>query len=147
VLEAVDGHVRGEVVDAVQRDAEPEGERLGRGDTHEQRAGEPRPCGHRHGIDVREPHPRLGAGPLDRGHHRLEVGTAGDLGHHAAEAGVLLDAAGHRVGEQSGAAHESDTGLVAAGLDAEHERCVAAHGRPRSAPGGRFMTTASTPGA
>ena len=43
VLELVDGDVGGEVVDAVQRLAEAEGERLGRGDPDQQRAGEPGP--------------------------------------------------------------------------------------------------------
>ena len=42
VLERVDGDVRGEVVDAVQRLAEPERERLGGGDADQQRAGEAR---------------------------------------------------------------------------------------------------------
>ena len=41
VLELVDGDVRGEVVDAVERLAEPDGERLGRGDPDQQRAGQP----------------------------------------------------------------------------------------------------------
>ena len=42
VLELVDGDVRGEVVDAVDRLAEPERQRLGRGDADEQRAGQAR---------------------------------------------------------------------------------------------------------
>ena len=55
------------------------------------------------------------------GHHRLEVGPAGHLGHHPAEPGVLLDAAGHGVDQQLLAADDPDTGLVAGGLDAEHQ--------------------------
>ena len=42
VLELVDGDVRGEVVDAVQRLAEPDRERLGRGDADQQGAGQAR---------------------------------------------------------------------------------------------------------
>ena len=38
------------------------------------------------------------AGPLDRGHHRLEVGPRRDLGYDAAEARVLLHRGGDRVG-------------------------------------------------
>ena len=42
VLELVDRDVRGQVVDAVQRGAERERERLGRGDADQQRAGQAR---------------------------------------------------------------------------------------------------------
>ena len=64
------------------------------------------------------------AGPLDRRHHRLEVGARGDLGHDAAEARVLLDRRGHGVGQQRLPADDADPGLVARGLDAQDERLV-----------------------
>ena len=124
VLELVDGDVGGEVVDAVERLAQPDRQRLGRRDPDEQRAGQAGAVGHRDRVDVAQRDPGVRAGPLDRRHHRLEVRPGGDLGHDAAEAGVLLDAGGDRVGEQGVAAHDADTGLVAGGLDAEHQGLV-----------------------
>ena len=52
VLELVDGDVRGEVVDAVERLAEPDRQRLGRRDADEQRAGQARSAGDRDRVDV-----------------------------------------------------------------------------------------------
>ena len=52
VLELVDGDVGGEVVDAVQRLAEPERQRLGRGDADQQRAGQAGAAGDRDRVDV-----------------------------------------------------------------------------------------------
>ena len=121
VLELVDRDVGGQVVDAVDRLAEPDRERLGRGDADQQRTGQARTAGHRDRVDVVRADAGGLAGPLDRRHHRLEVGPAGDLGHDAAEARVLVDAAGDRVGEQGVAADDADAGLVAGGLDAEDQ--------------------------
>ncbi len=121
VLDDVHRDVGGQVVHAVQRDAERDGERLRRGDTDEQGPGQAGAGGDGDRVEVGEPHPGLAAGALDRGHHRLEVGPAGHLGHHPAEPGVLLDAAGHGVDQQLLAADDPDTGLVAGGLDAEHQ--------------------------
>ena len=131
VLELVDGDVRGEVVDAVERLAEPDREGLGRRDADQQRAGEAGSAGDRDRVDVVQLDAGGLAGPLDRRHHRLEVRPAGDLGHDAAEPGVLVDAAGDRVGQQRVAAHDPDAGLVAGRLDAEDERGVG-HGRHRA---------------
>ena len=52
VLELVDGHVRGQVVDAVDRLAEAERQRLGGGHAHEQRAGQAGAVGHGDGVDL-----------------------------------------------------------------------------------------------
>ena len=98
---------RGEVVDAVERHAEREGQRLGRRDAHHQCAGQPRPDVTATASRSRSRTPAVAAGPLDRRHHRLEVGPAGHLGHHPAEAGVLVDAARDRVDEQRLAAHDA----------------------------------------
>ncbi|CAM5360367.1 hypothetical protein STENM327S_08652 [Streptomyces tendae] len=64
-------------------------------------------------------------GPLMRRNHRLQVGAARHLRNDTAEAGVLVDAGGDGVGQQGGAAHDTDAGLVAGGLDPQHERLVA----------------------
>ena len=53
---------------------------------------------------------------------QLEVGPAGDLGHHAAVRGVEVDLARHDGRHHVVAAHhERRRGLVARGLDAEHD--------------------------
>jgi hypothetical protein len=121
VLELVDRDVRGEVVDAVQRFAEGQRERLRRRDPDQQRAGEPGPGGHRNRVHVVQRHARGVAGTLQRGDHRLEMGPRGHLGHDPAEPGVLLDRGGDGVGQQRVPADEADPGLVARGLDAEDE--------------------------
>ena len=54
VLELVDGDVGGEVVDAVDRLAEPERQRLGGGDADEQRPGQAGAVGDRDRVDVVE---------------------------------------------------------------------------------------------
>ncbi len=141
VLDDVDGDVRGQVVDAVDRGAERHGERLGRSDPDEQGSGQSRPGRHGDRVEVAEPDARVAAGPLDRRHHGLEVRPARDLGHDPSEAGVLLDAARDRVDEQGLAAHDADPGLVARRLDAEHQWLVA-HASPSVSS--RRMTRAST---
>ncbi len=124
VLELVDRDVRGQVVDAVDRLPETEGQCLGGGDPDQQRADQARAAGDRDRVDVVGPDAGGLAGPLDGRHHGLEVGTAGHLGHDPSEPRVLLDAAGDRVGEQGVAADDADTGLVAGGLDAEDQGLV-----------------------
>ena len=96
VLELVDGDVGGEVVHAVQRLAQPQRQRLGRGDADQQRPGQPGPGGDGERVDVVEGDPGGLAGPLDGGHHRLEVGARRDLGYDAAEPRVLLHRGGDR---------------------------------------------------
>ena len=131
VLDDVDGHVGGEVVDAVEGLGQRDRERLGRGHPDHERPGEPRAGRHRDRVEVVEAHAGVVAGPLDRGNHGLEVGPAGDLGDDAAEAGVLVDTARDGVDEERLPAHDPDPGLVAGGLDAEDQRLVGGH---RTAP-------------
>ena len=84
VLELVDGHVRGEVVHAVQRLLEPERQRLRRGDADEQRAGQARarrsPRSRRRRASAT---PAVSQARSIVGHHRLEVGPRRDLGYDA----------------------------------------------------------------
>ena len=124
VLELVDSDVGRQVVHAVQRLAQRDRQRLRGGDADEERAGQARPSGHGQGVDVTETDPCRLAGSLDRGHHRLEVGAGGDLGHHAAVPCVLLHRGRDGIGEECVAPHDTDTGLVARGLDAQDERLV-----------------------
>ena len=65
VLELVDGDVGGEVVDAVERLAEAQRERLGGGDADQQRAGQAGPAGDRDRVDVVQRDAGGLAGPLD----------------------------------------------------------------------------------
>ena len=148
VLELVDSDVRSEVVDAVDRLAEPDRQRLRGGDADHQRSRETRTAGHGDGVDVVQADARRLAGPLDGRDHRLEVSAARDLGHDAAEASVLLDAARHRVGQQRVALHDPDTGLVAGRLDAEDQGLAhAAHSAspPQPRRRDRRSTTAVVP--
>jgi hypothetical protein len=121
VLELVDGDVRGEVVDAVERLAEPERERLGRRDPDQQRAGQPGPlvtaiastsCSGRRRSRRRArwsaPSPRGAPGWRPRARRR--------------RSGRARRRLAHGVGQQRVAADDADAGLVARGLDAEHQR-------------------------
>jgi hypothetical protein len=122
VLQRVDGHVRGQVVDAVQRLVGGERVRLRGGHADQQRPGEPRPGGDRDGVHIGQCDPGGCQRPVHRRHHRLQVRAARDLRHHAAEPGVFVHTGRHRVGEQGVPAHDADTRLVAGRLDAEDQR-------------------------
>ena len=122
VVQQVGSDVADEVVDGVERLAERQGEGLGGADADHEGSGEAGSARDRDRIDLGECHARLGERSIQSRAQRLEVGAGRDLWHDAAVAGVLLHRAGDRVGEQLGAAHDADAGLVAAGLDAEHER-------------------------
>ena len=76
-------------------------------------------------------HPGLGERRFDRRLQLLQVRARGDLGHDSAVTGVLGHAGGDRVGQQRAAADDPDPGLVAAGLDAEHEGLVGHRILPR----------------
>ena len=143
-------HVRHEVVDAVEGRAEGRGQRLRPRDPHHERARQTRAGGDGDRVEVREGDVGGVQGAADRGHEGLEVGAGGDLRDHAAEAHVLLHGGGDLVGQQGGAADDADAGLVAGGLDAEHEGGCGGggHGLQSSErPGHRAlrMITASSP--
>ncbi len=116
------GHVPGEVVHPVQRDAEREGVRLGGRHPDLQRPGQARTGRHRHRADVGQGEPGPPQGLVDHRRHRLEVRAGGDLGDHAAVAGVLVHRGRHRLAEQHAVAHQPRAGLVAGRLDAQHHR-------------------------
>ncbi len=138
VLQDVHRHVGRQVVDAEQRLAQTEGERLGRGDPHQQGTRQTRAVRDGDRVEVVQADAGLGARPLDHGHHRLHVGAAGHLGDDTAEPRVLVHAAGDGVREQGAAPHDADAGLVAGRLDAEHQGAVvhAAEASGRGHPGG-----------
>jgi hypothetical protein len=122
----VDGDVTGQVVDAVERLVQREGQRLGRRQPDHQRAHQPRPGGDGDAVDLGQVDAGRLLGPTKGRQQRLQVRPAGHLRHHAAEADVLGHAGGHLVGQQLGAAHHPDPGLVTGGLDAQDQR--PAHG-------------------
>ena len=146
VAQHVGTDVPDEVIDAVERQVERHGERLRRADSHHEGSGKTRAARHRDRVEVGECHARLGERGLDRRCHRLEVGARGDLGHHSAEAGVLVHRRRDHVGEQPGAPHDADAGLVATRLDAEHERPVKRRQSRRAARLSRVDASALTRG-
>ena len=143
MFQLVDGDVRGQVVDAVQRLAQRERVRLGRRHPDEQGAGQPGPGGDGHGVDLTRTDARGGERAVEGRDHRLQVRPAGYLGHHAAEPGVLVHAGGDGVGQQFVPADQPDPGLVTGGLDAQYQ------GKGHQGKGHQVstfrMTTASTP--
>ena len=128
VLDDVDGDVRGEVVHAVQRHAEGERERLGRGDADEQRAGQPRPGGHRDRVEVaragRPPRGRPARSSGTIASRCARLATSGTTPPKRACSSTLLATAST---SSVLAADDADAGLVAGGLDAEHQGPVVSH--------------------
>lgn len=121
-----------QVVDRVERFAGGDGERLGRADPHHEGSGQARAGGDGDRVNVRERYVRLRERLVQGRDEGVEVGAGGDLGNDPAEADVFVHGGGHGVRQQGGAADNADAGLVTGGLDAEHERLGAVHGRPAS---------------
>ena len=111
-----------EVVDPDERYLPGQGQSLGFGQSDEQRADEPRPVGHGHGVDTLTGHvgPRLDEGVGQYGGEELEVGPPGQLGDDAAVTGVKIDLTAHN-GRDDDRAAVDDRGrrLIARRLDAE----------------------------
>ena len=115
--------VRLEVVDADERDVPREGQRLGRRHADEQGADQAGPDRAGDGVDAPVLDPGLDDRPGDHRVEQVEVGPAGDLRDDAAERGVQLDLRADDARQDVAAAHHERRGrLVAARLDAEHER-------------------------
>ena len=152
VVEHVDGHVADEVVHPVQRLVQRDRQCLRGGDTHDERGDQAGAGRHGDPVDLAQVDLGVLAGARQRREHRLEVGAGSDLGDDAAEAGMQVDRGGDLVGEQLGAADDPHAGLVAARLDAEHERC--GHEATSSGDSGEYerdsigssMTSAWRPG-
>jgi hypothetical protein len=112
-----------EVVDGDERHVPRQRERLGRRHPDEQRPDQTGPDRARHGVDAPVGDARLDDGASDHRVEQLEVRTAGDLGDDAAERGVQFDLRRHDARDDVGSSHhERGRGLVAARLDAEHQR-------------------------
>ena len=131
MLQGVDGDVRGEVVDPVERHVPRRRVGLRRRDPDQQRTRQPGTGGDRDGGDVARAHPGRRQRPVHGRNHRLQVRPGGHLGHDAAEARVLVDRRGDLVGEQLHPARvverdDADAGLVAGGLDPQDDRVTAA---------------------
>jgi hypothetical protein len=113
--------VTDQVVHGVEGLLERHRERLRRSHADHQRPRETGAARDRDRVQVLQPDPRLGDRLLDRRLQRVEMGARRDLRHDAAVARVLVHARRDRVAEQGATAHDADTGLVAARLDAQHE--------------------------
>jgi hypothetical protein len=127
------------MVDRDQRQPERPGQRLRRGEAHEQRADQPRALGDCDPLDVLELRARLVERlPDDRG-HELQVPARCDLGHDAAVLRVEVSLRGDDVREdRTVPADERGRGLVAGGLEAEDQALAG------SRTGSRHMISASS---
>ena len=92
MFQLVDGHMGSQVIDAIQGLAERYRVGLSRRHSYQKRPGQSGSGGNGDGVDIAEPDPGLGERPVNRRHHGLQMGPAGDLRHYAAESGVLVDA-------------------------------------------------------
>jgi hypothetical protein len=122
VLEDVGVHVGDQVVDPDEGTVEGQRVRLGGRHPDQQRAGQAGSEGDRDRVDVAEPHPAEGAGLLDGGVEQVDVGPGGDLGDDPAVARVQGLLVGEHVGtDPPPVLDEGDAGLVAGGLDPQHQ--------------------------
>ncbi len=113
MLKGIHRDMRGQMMDTVERDAERERVRLGRGHADQQGPGKARTSGDRDRVDVAVAQPRLGQCPLDGRNHRLQVCPGCDLRDDPAVARVLVDGRREGVGEQNATADQTHAGLVA----------------------------------
>jgi hypothetical protein len=114
--------VPGDVVDADQRFAVDEGDRLRHLQPHQQRAHEARALGDRDRVEGRVVEPGLGHGAAHHGHDVLDVVARRQLGHHPAVGRMDRDLGGDHVREDGAAVgHHRGRGLVAGGLDGQED--------------------------
>jgi hypothetical protein len=133
------GNVAVEMVDRDERPTARPGDRLRRGEAHEQRADEAGPLRHGDTVDVLEraigPSQRLS----DDGKNELEVVSRGDLGNDASEPCVELGLRGDDGGEHRTARGDERRGrLVAGRLDSEDQEAFS------DGVGSRHMMRASS---
>ena len=109
----VDGQVTNHVVHAVQRFAQGRGQGLGRADTHRQRTDQTRTRSDRDCIHVRQGHPGLVEGSVERRQERLQMGARRNLRDDTAVAGILVHRRSRAINQQLRATHQADARLVA----------------------------------
>ncbi len=156
VVEQIHRDMPHEVIESVQRLVQSHGQRLGGGQANHQCPHQARTRSHRDRIHLRQIDVGSFGGASKCRHQRLKVSSASHFGHHPAETHMFGHGGRHLVGQQLMTAHDPDTGLVATGFDAQHQRADAAadatfthqakaHSEI-SSPTGRSMTQASWPG-
>jgi hypothetical protein len=129
VVEDVGVDVGDQVVDPEQGPVKGQGVGLGRRHPDQQRPGQAGADGDRHRVHVGQPGPAEGAGLLDRRMQQVDMGPRGHLGDHAAVAGVQGLLVGEHVGaDQPAVGDQGDAGLVAGGLDPEHQHGYSSRG-------------------
>ncbi len=121
VLQLVDGHVRGQVVDAVQRLVQSQGKGFGCGNSHNQRAGQTGTGGDGDRVEVAQLDPSLVQPPAQGRDHRLDMSPAGNFGDDPAEAHLFINAAGHGIGEQTVSGDDPDPSLITRRLDPQYQ--------------------------
>ncbi len=114
-----------QVVDGDQRQPLRKGQRLGVGDAHQQRSGQPRPAGHGDGVQVGEGDAGLRQRRADHGNDGAQMLAAGQLRNHSAVAGVGGDLRGDHRGKRTRAALDNrGGGLVARGFNPEDQAAL-----------------------
>ena len=121
-LKNVNANVPDQVIDRIDGLAGCHRERFGCPNADHERPSEAGSVGHGNCVELIQGDASLIQGLVQCWAQGLEVRSSGDLWHDTAEASVLIHAARNHVGQQAVAAHDADAGLVAGGLDAEHER-------------------------
>jgi hypothetical protein len=114
-----------QVVDADERHAPRQGEGLGRGQSHEQRADEARTARHRDALDrwIVRVESGLGDGAPHHRPDRRHVRAPGEFGDHSAKCPVLVDRRlDHRGDDVEVVVDDRRGGLVTARLDSQHHR-------------------------
>ena len=113
VHEPVDGHVCGEMVDAIEGAVERERKAFGCAYADEKCADEAGAGGDSDRVHIAQRDAGFRGRPVEGRIKGLEVSPTGNLRHHSPEARMLVDAGRHRIGEEGPAADEGDARLIA----------------------------------
>jgi hypothetical protein len=110
------------MVDREIRQAMRRGNGLGGDRPDQQTADQSRPCGRGHARKIAELEPGFGHRLRDQAVEDLDVCPRRDLRHHTAIRGMSLELAAQRLSEHPAlGGDQGDAGLIAAGLDPEHD--------------------------
>ena len=129
VLEIRRGEMPADVIDPDERDVEPVGKPLCKGQPHKERAQKPRPVGDGDGIELLLLDARRFEGASDDEIDGVRVGAGCDLGHDAPVERLDVGGGSDLIGQKPPARNDGGGGLIAGRFDPEDERLFFQHAR------------------
>ena len=118
-----------DVVDPDERDVEPVGKSLCKGEPHKERAQKPCPVGNGDGIELLLFYARRFQGAFDDKVDGVRMGAGGDLRHDAPVQRLDVGGGSDLIGQKPPARNDGGGGLIAGRFDPEDERLFFQHAR------------------